>query len=105
MHRSPALSPRDAEACALVVQAGIDGVERLEDAGDDVLPAVEKCVGAARVDAGERRLVEGGRLHHAVGRKLVDDRFDEADLLRAAFQTSCRDLAGCIVQILPIKVT
>ena len=30
MHRSPALSPRDAEACALVVKAGIDGVERLE---------------------------------------------------------------------------
>lgn len=46
MHRSPALSPRDAEACALVVQAGIDGVQRLEDVRDDVLPAVEEGVGA-----------------------------------------------------------
>ncbi len=42
-----ALSPRDAEACALVVQAGIDGVQSLEDAGDDVLPAVEEGVGVA----------------------------------------------------------
>ena len=39
------LFPRDAEACALVVQAGIDGVERLEDVRDDVLPAVEEGVG------------------------------------------------------------
>ena len=41
------LFPRDAKACTLVVQAGIDGVQRLEDAGDDVLPAVEEGVGAA----------------------------------------------------------
>ena len=41
------LFPRDAEACALVVQAGIHRVQRLEDAGDDVLPAVEEGVGVA----------------------------------------------------------
>jgi hypothetical protein len=42
-----ALSPRDAEACALVVQTRVHRVERLEGAGDDGLSAVEEGVGAA----------------------------------------------------------
>ena len=61
-------------------QVPVQRVERAEQAVDDVRSIREHPVGPARVQVGERRLVERRRLHDAPGGQPLDDRLDEAHL-------------------------
>ena len=57
------------------------GFELVEDGFDDVFLAGEQFVGAGVVEAGEGGFVEGFGWDDAAGGELVDDEFDEADLV------------------------
>lgn len=55
----------------------------MEKTVDYVRFTSEESLGAASVEAAEGLFVKGGGFHEATGGELVDDEFDEADLLGA----------------------